>query len=176
VTDAGLDTSLTITPAAPEALLAVEIWDAVEAVAADLSPLTGPLPSPCHAAGPDDLRVLWWEPQTWLIRAPLARRDALIIALTAALAGRGAVTDLSAGFKRIRLTGPRARDLLMIGAVFDAEHSLPTGALVGTVIHHLPVRLDAVEAEIIDAYMLPSYANDLLHHWRKAWGRMALGY
>ncbi len=175
MTDAGLDPSLTIAPAAPEALLAVEIWDGVEAVAADLSPLTGPLPSPCAAAGPDDLRVLWWEPDTWLIRAPLARRDALRAELTAVLAGRGAVTDLSAGFKRIRLTGLRARELLMIGAVFDAEHDFPVGALVGTVIHHLPVRLDAVEAETIDAYVLPSYADDLLHHWRKAQGRFAAG-
>ena len=95
-------------------------------------------------------------------------RDGLSEPLAAALQGRGAVTDVSGGFRRIRVHGPLWRELLMIGGVFDAEHGFPVGSTAGTVIHHLPVRLDAVDAGTVDAYVAPSYAEELLHHWRKA--------
>jgi heterotetrameric sarcosine oxidase gamma subunit len=173
VTDpAARNAALVIEEAPPEALLAVELWDEFDAAGRDLADLVGPLPAPGRAASWGAGRVLWWEPRTWVARGPLEIRDHLPGALDAALAGRGAVTDLSAGFRRLRLQGPMARELLMIGAVFDAEHGFPVGSMVGTVIHHLPVRLDAVEAETIDAYVLPSYADNLLHHWRKAQGRL----
>ena len=162
-----------IEPAAADALLAVELWDDVEAASADLADLVGPLPAPCRAASSGVQRVLWWESQTWLVRAPLKMRDGLSEPLAAALQGRGAVTDVSGGFRRIRVHGPLWREFLMIGGVFDAEHGFPVGSTVGTVIHHLPVRLDAVDAGTVDAYVAPSYAEELLHHWRKAQARLA---
>ena len=168
MTDAGLQ----IEPAAADALLALEIWDEVEAVSAALADLVGPLPAPCRAASSGPRRILWWEPQTWLVRAPLETRDSLPEALAAALQGRGAVIDVSGGFRRIRLQGPMWREFLMIGGVFDAEHGFPLGSVAGTVIHHLSVRLDAVDADTVDAYVAPSYAADLLHHWRKAQARL----
>lgn len=164
-----------IEPAAADALLAVELWDDVEAVSADLADLVGPLPAPCSAASLGAQRVLWWEPQTWLVRAPLNLRQGLSEPLAAALQGRGAVADVSGGFRRIRAQGPMWRELLMIGGVFDAEHGFPVGSTAGTVIHHLPVRFDAVDAGTVDAYVAPSYAEELLHHWRKAQARFGGG-
>ena len=184
MTDAALKTRLDIEPAADalpplaiepavaDALLAIELWDDAEGASADLAGLIGPLPAPCRAAPSGLHRVLWWEPQTWLVRAPLDLRDSLPEPLTAALEGRGAVTDVSGGFRRIRARGSKWRELLMIGGVFDAEHGFPVGSVVGTVIHHLPVRLDAVDADTVDAYVAPSYAEELLHHWRKAQARL----
>lgn len=167
--------ALDIEPAAADALVAVELWDDAEAVSTDLADLAGPLPAPCRAASSGLKRVLWWEPQTWLVRAPLMMRDGLSEPLAAALRGRGAVTEVSGGFRRIRVRGPLWREFLMIGGVFDAEHGLPVGSTAGTVIHHLPVRLDAVDAGAVDAYVASSYAEELLHHWRKAQARLSGG-
>ena len=165
--------SLVIEPAAADLLLAIELWDDVDSVSADLADLLGPLPAPCRAASSSARRVLWWEPQTWLVRAPLNMRDVLSDPLAAALRDRGALTDVSGGFRRIRVQGLQWRELLMIGGVFDAEHGFPVGSTAGTVIHHLPVRLDAVDADTLDAYVAPSWAEELLHHWRKAQARLA---
>jgi heterotetrameric sarcosine oxidase gamma subunit len=172
---AAVDTrqALELEPAAADALLAVELWDDVEAVSADLADLVGPLPAPGRAAPSGVTRVLWWEPQTWLVRAPLKMRDGLSEPLAAGLRERGAVTDVSGGFRRVRVHGPLWREFLMIGGVFDAEHGFPVGSTAGTVIHHLPVRLDAVDAGAVDAYVAQSYAEELLHHWRKAQARLA---
>lgn len=173
MTDAGMKPPLEIEPAAAEVLLAVEIWEEVDAVSADLAGLVGPLPSACRAVSSGAVRVLWWEPLTWLVCAPMRMRDGLAEALSAALSGRGEVTDVSGGLRRIRVQGRGSRELLMIGGVFDAEHGFPVGTTAGTVIHHVPVRLDAVDAGTVDAFVAPSFADELLHHWRKAQARLA---
>ena len=86
--------------------------------------------------------------------------------LTTRLGGEGGLTDVSGGFRRIRVQGLRWRELMMIGGVFDAEdEAFAPGCVVGTMIHHLPVRLDVVAIDTVDAYILPSYAEELLHHW-----------
>jgi hypothetical protein len=61
----------------------------------------------------------------------------------------------------------------MIGGVFDAESpSFGPGSMAGTVIHHMPVRLDVVSEGAVDAYVPPSYADDLLDHWRRSAARI----
>lgn len=156
---------LTIAQADPCALALVETWE-------DAADLIGALPSACRAADFGDGRVLWWEPGVWLVRAGLGSFDTLRDTLETALRGRGAVTDVSGGFRRILLRGSACRELLMFGAVFDAEHGLAPGAVAGTMIHHVPVRLDAIDETSIDVYVPPSYADELLHHWRAASARM----
>jgi heterotetrameric sarcosine oxidase gamma subunit len=113
-------------------------------------------------------RILWWEPKVWLVRGS-------DLDLADALADDGAAIDISGAFTRLRITGGAWRDLLMIGGVFDAESpAFAPGCIAGTVIHHLPVRLDVVDPQTVDAYTPPSYAAELAHHWETAARRMGV--
>ncbi len=113
-------------------------------------------------------RVMWWEPKVWLVRGG-------DIDLAEVLAEDGAAIEITGAFARLRITGAAWRELLMIGAVFDAESpTFAPGCIAGTVIHHLPVRLDVVDAQTVDAYTPPSYAAELVHHWKDAARRIAV--
>jgi heterotetrameric sarcosine oxidase gamma subunit len=162
-------TEVAILPAS--ALIAIDLWGA----AADMAARLGRhLPPPCHVLAWGERRILWWEPNVWLVRAARSDLEPTLARLTAAVGGDGAATDLSGAFTRIRITGHGWRDLLMIGGVFDAEAaSFGAGCVAGTVIHHLPVRLDVVSETVVDAYTPPSYAQALLGHWRRSLVRAA---
>jgi heterotetrameric sarcosine oxidase gamma subunit len=154
---------LTVQIAPREALFLLEVWGDAAAVETRLG---APLPAPCRASAIDGGRVIWWEPQTWLARVALADQAAALARLTDALGGDGTVTDVSGAYTRIAVSGPAWRDLMMIGGVFDAESpSFGPGSVAATVIHHLPVRLDVIGETAVEAYVAPSYAGDLLHHW-----------
>ena len=154
-----------------DTLLALEIWGDVSAVERRLG-LS--LPAPGRAIEVDHRRILWWEPRTWLVRTPAKDPRAEIEEMILAAGAEGAVTDLSGGFTRHRLTGEGWRGLLMIGGVFDAEApAFDAGSVVGTVIHHMPVRLDVLSESTVEVYIPPSYSDDLLHHWRQAISRLA---
>src|SRR5277367_674605 len=56
-----------------ETLFLLEIWGDVAAVE-DRLPAT--LPLPCRSWTAGNTRLLWWEPGTWLVRTPIAERDA----------------------------------------------------------------------------------------------------
>ncbi len=161
---------LQVSIAPREALFLLEIWG--EQVAVE-SRLEATLPLPCRSATAGTARTLWWEPETWLVRAPIAERDANLERLALVAGGDGAVTDISGALTRLRVEGPLWRDLLMIGGVFDAvSPTFGPGCVAGTVIHHLPVRLDVLSDSAIEAYVPPSYAEDLLHHWTRAAARL----
>jgi heterotetrameric sarcosine oxidase gamma subunit len=166
--ESAIVTDLSLTLAEAETLIQIETWGDVASVSARIEAMLKlPLPAPCRSTGDGDHRLMWWEPQTWLLRAPGEARQGLRTQLQALLGEDGAETDLSGAFQRIRLEGGKVRDLLMIGAVSDAESSaFAPGCIAGTVLHHLPVRLDVVAEGLIDAYTPPSYAEALLHHWR----------
>ncbi len=173
MTDADVLPALTVRRTEPEALFLVETWGCGAAVERRLAAAGIAAPAPCRSASAGDLRLMWWEPNTWLIRAPKPLRDETAVRLTEALAVDGAVTDVSGAFVRVRVEGALWRSLLMIGGVFDAESpSFGPGSVAGTVIHHLPVRLDVIDAGAADAYVPPSYAADLLHHWTAAAARL----
>jgi heterotetrameric sarcosine oxidase gamma subunit len=167
-------TDLSLTLAEAETLIQIETWGDIAAISARIeAALKLVLPSPCHSTGDGDHRLMWWEPQTWLLRAPGEARQGLLAQLQALLGGDGAAADLSGAFQRIRLAGPKVRDLLMIGAVFDAKSpAFAPGCIAGTVLHHLPVRLDVVANDVIDAFTPPSYSDALLHHWRLGVARL----
>jgi heterotetrameric sarcosine oxidase gamma subunit len=154
----------------PDALVQIEVWGDAATVGGRLAAsMALDLPAPCRSIPAGDRRILFWEPNTWLVRAPLAQRDETLGRLTEALGSEGATTDLSGAFRRIGVIGPRWRSLLMIGGVFDAESPrFGPGCVAGTVLHHLPVRLDVIGKDAVDAYVAPSYAPDLLHHWTVA--------
>ena len=158
-----LGTDVRVEPAERKTLLLVEVWG--DPALAEVR-LGASFPKSGRALADVDWRALWWEPGTWLIRAP-SDDGALAARLSAAVDGEGAVTDVSGAFRRLVLLGPGWRSLLMIGGVFDAESpELGPGCVAGTVIHHMPVRLDVLSPTTVEAYVPPSYAEDLLHHWR----------
>ena len=160
---------LQIATAPADTLLLIAIWGDVETVGTRLAEALGALPAVGRAAVAGARRTLWWEPRTWLVCAPADDRDVTAERLAERVGGDGAVTDVSGGWRRIRVQGPRWRELMMLGAVFDAESaSFEPGCVAGTIIHHLPVRLDVVAHDIVDAYTPPSYADELLHHWTAA--------
>jgi len=72
----------------------------------------------CTAVTAGEVSVLWLGPDEWLVVAPAGRTD-LLDALETAVAGQGAVVDVSAQRTTISLSGPRARDLLAHGCSAD---------------------------------------------------------
>ncbi len=172
MTDAAVLPALTVRRTEPEALFLVETWGDGAAVERRLAAAGIATPALCRSTSSGDLRLMWWEPNTWLVRSPKPLRDETAARLTEALAGDGAVTDVSGAFVQVRVEGALWRSLLMIGGVFDAEaEGFGPGSVAGTVIHHLPVRLDVIGDGAVDAYVPPSYAADLLHHWGAATAR-----
>jgi heterotetrameric sarcosine oxidase gamma subunit len=171
-----IDTALlaTFETGVNERLLTFETWTDSAAFGARFEAAFGAtLPAPCRAIGLGVARVLWLEPAVWLLRAPRAEAAALSEKLSTVLGEDGAVTDISGGLVRRRITGPSWRGLLMIGGVFDAEsRDFGPGCVAGTVIEHMAVRLDVIDAETVDAYVAPSYAHDLFHFWDRAAARM----
>ncbi len=164
-------TGVRVEPALHRALLLAEVWGDVSVVERRLG---SALPAPGKADVADNWRALWWEPGTWLIRPTADALPASLAGLSSALDGEGAVNDVSGAFRRIVLEGSAWRTLLMIGGVFDAESpAFGPGCVAGTVVHHIPVRLDVLSPATVEAYVPPSYVEDLLHRWRASAARLS---
>jgi heterotetrameric sarcosine oxidase gamma subunit len=161
-------TELTVAtlPAAP--LFAFEIWSNPVAVAKRFKAATGfALPEMGRSDGTDSLRLIRYEPTVWLVEGDVS-------VLTDLLGGDGAVTAIGGGIVRIRLSGPRWRELLMEGSVFDAENpSFAAGCSAATIIDHVAVRLHVVSEDSCIAYVPLSFSTGLLHFWQLAAGDMA---
>jgi heterotetrameric sarcosine oxidase gamma subunit len=153
--------------AAPDALLRIELWGDATPVSARFQAAFGaPLPGASRAISIDTLRVIWREPGAWMIRGPLADREALLARLSQIVDADGAVTDISGAASRCRLLGPDWRILLTHGGVFDAEDpAFAAGCVAGTVVEHMAVRFDVISQTEVDAYVAPSYAADLFASW-----------
>lgn len=155
----------------PAALIAVEIWSDPGATTARLAAaLGGPLPDIGAAT---DLTEAWRairiEPTVWWLSGPLADLDDALARAAAAVAGDGAVADLSGAFERLRIAGPNWRAALMIGGVFDAESpGFTVGSTVGTILHHVAVRYDVIAEGAVHVFVAPSYAADLRHFLHEA--------
>jgi heterotetrameric sarcosine oxidase gamma subunit len=142
----------------PDAIFQVDGWIVVEG-----------FPPACRSVDEAGRRILWSGPKVWLVRAPDEDRVPALGRLEEVLAGGGVVTDASASFTRIRISGPEWRKTLMIGGVFDAESpAFAPGCVAATVIEHIPVRLDVVDDDTVDVYVAPSYAPHLLALWASA--------
>jgi heterotetrameric sarcosine oxidase gamma subunit len=141
----------------------IDIWGDVAAVERRLG---AGLPKAGRSTTLNASRIMWWEPKVWLVRGFAAD-------LADAIAEDGAAIDVTGAFSRLRITGEAWRELLMIGGVFDAESAtFAPDCIAGTVIHHLPVRLDVIDPQTVEAYTPPSYAAELAHHWEAAAGRI----
>lgn len=154
--------------AAPtEGLLRLELWGDSKAVSRRFARAFGAaLPGPARAVTAGSLRVIWREPGAWMIRAPMADRAALQERLIAMTSEDGAVTDISGAAVRCALHGRDWRILLTYGGVFDAEApTFQPGCVAGTVVEHIAVRYDLISDDLVDAYVAPSFAEDLFGYW-----------
>ncbi len=154
---------ITILPSEP--LVQVEIWGDLAAFERRLG---ATMPTARRSTTLNGSRIMWWEPKVWLVRGTSTD-------FAEVLAEDGAAIDVTGAFSRLRITGQDWRELLMIGGVFDAESpAFARDRIAGTLIHHLPVRLDVIDPETVDAYTPPSYAAELAHHWHAAARRIGV--
>jgi sarcosine oxidase subunit gamma len=109
--------------------------------------------------------VLWAEPTVMLVSGDAA-------ALEEALGAHAAVSDVSGAWRRIDVTGPIWREVLMVDGVFDAESErFGPGALAATMLHHAPVMIHAQSETEASVYVAPSFAQDLKSAFLKAAAR-----
>jgi sarcosine oxidase subunit gamma len=67
----------------------------------------------------DTVRVIWLGPDEWLVTSPFQTPQDLEAGLRKAVAGRGAVVDVSGQRTTLWLSGEHARDLLSAGCSVD---------------------------------------------------------
>ena len=153
--------------AQPETLLRLELWADDKPVSRRFAKAFGAaLPGPGTAVTTGSLRVIWREPGAWMIRAPLAEREALHARLVVIAGDAGTVMDISGAAVRCALRGRDWRVLLTYGGVFDAEaQTFKPGCVAGTIVEHIAVRYDVIADDRVDAYVAPSYAEDLFGYW-----------
>ena len=91
---------------------------------------------PNTASTADGRTALWLGPDEWLLCAPAAAGAALLAALGAALDGRHhALTDVSAMYATLALSGAGAREVLMKGCRLDLHaRAFALGACVQTAL------------------------------------------
>lgn len=159
------EVTITTLPAAP--LHVFEIWSNAAAVAKRFNAATGfTLPATGRSAGNDALRIIRFEPTVWLAEGDISMLGEI-------LAEDGALTAISGGIVRMRLSGAGWRTLLMEGGVFDAENpNFTTGCSAATIIDHVNVRLHVVDETTCDAYVPLSFSQGLLHFWEQAAGSL----
>ena len=139
----------------------LELWGNPQAAAKRIAMALGhDLPRAGRAQG----AVLRHAPTTWLVEGNVA-------ALRTALGDGGALSAVGGGIKRVRLSGPGWRSLLMEGGLFDAENAaFGPDSVATTLIDHVTVTL-RVESEVAClAYVPASHAEDLLHFWNVSAG------
>ena len=155
------EVTISTLPAAP--LHVFEIWSNAASVAKRFKAGMGfALPATGRSGGSDALRLIRFEPTVWLVEGDAS-------ALSVILSDDGALTAISGGIVRMRLSGPGWRTLLMEGGVFDAEDpAFSAGCSAATIIDHINVRLHVISDDACDAYVPLSFSQGLLHFWKEA--------
>ncbi|GAA0948840.1 hypothetical protein GCM10009559_48670 [Pseudonocardia zijingensis] len=83
----------------------------------------------------DTARAIWLGPDEWLVTSPFQAPGDLEAGLRAAVAGRGAVVDVSAQRTTLRLRGEHVRDLLATGCALDLHpRAFPAGSAAQTTL------------------------------------------
>jgi len=129
--------------------------------------LDPPGPGWCAAGTP--VGFFWIGHEQWFAEAARDTLPDLASALGAALGDTAAITDQSDAWARLRLAGPRTRDVLEKLSPLDHDPSaFPTGAVARTVMEHVAVIIMAVSDEPAFTLLTPrSSARSFrahLHH------------
>jgi heterotetrameric sarcosine oxidase gamma subunit len=121
-------------------------------------------PAPGRASETPAGTALWLAPGTWMVVAQDAEDGGPYRSLGEHLGERAAVVDQSHGRVVLRLTGPRARDVLAKGCRLDLHPRVFTpGMCAQTVIAQIGVLLHQCdEIPTYDLYVFSGYALDFL--------------
>lgn len=121
-------------------------------------------PAPGLASPIDAGTALWQAPGTWMVIAEGLEEGALHGRLVDELQGLAAVIDQSHGRAALRLSDPRARDVLAKGCRLDLHpRAFRPGMCAQTAIVQIGVLLHQLdERPAYDLYVLAGYAVDFL--------------
>jgi sarcosine oxidase subunit gamma len=116
---------------------------------------------PNSASGTPDALALWLGPERWLVVTPATRTPSAASVLSQALKpDQAAITELDQARTVLRLSGPKARDVLAKGCLLDLHPSAFTaGACAQTALFHANVLIHAVDASTFDLYVARSYGQ-----------------
>jgi sarcosine oxidase subunit gamma len=91
--------------------------------------------APCTWVQGETAAVIWLGPDEWLVTSPFSTPEALDAGLRTAVAGHGAVVDVSGQRTTLRLHGVHARDLLATGCALDLHpRAFPAGTAAQTTV------------------------------------------
>jgi sarcosine oxidase subunit gamma len=112
-------------------------------------------------------QILWLGPNEWWITGPDGEADSLVEALRVNFAGQHATAcDVSESRAIIRLTGPKAREVLMRGVSLDLHpRAFRVGQCAQTGISRTNALIHLVDdAPTFEIYVLKSF-SDYLWRW-----------
>ena len=143
----GLPEGVQVVPKPYTAMITLRV-DPAGPVAADVAAHLGvELPTtPSTWVETDTVRVIWLGPDEWLVTSPFRTPRELEAGLREAVAGRGAVVDVSGQRTTLWLTGEHIRDVLAGGCSVDLHPRVfRRGAAVQTLVGLAPVVLLALD-------------------------------
>lgn len=116
----------------------------------------------CHHSGEWSLR--WVAPDEWLLTGPGDQALAMEMSLREELDGHYAVINLSGGQTLLRLSGPKARLVLMKSCPYDVhDRHFPVGKVVTTVLAKSQATIRRVGEEDWELVVRRSFAD---YVWR----------
>jgi sarcosine oxidase subunit gamma len=105
------------------------------------------LPGAGHATTGGGVTAIWVQADGWYLHAPRAGEGALAARLAASCAGLAAVDDQSHGRTTLRLSGPRAREILARGCRLDLHpREFGPGRATTTMVGHISCLVHQTEA------------------------------
>lgn len=100
------------------------------------------LPSRSTMVQGKDVSFIGYGPGQWLAVSPAFGAEALATDLAARFEGLASISDQSGGRAVLRISGPRARDLLAKGLAIDLDPRVfPPGSAATSTISHMGVQL-----------------------------------
>jgi len=122
------------------------------------------LPLTSTVARGKDVSFIGVGPGQWLAVSESLANEALAVGLTTKLTGLASIADQSDGRAVIRLSGPRARDVLAKGLAIDLDPRVfPEDGAVTSMISHMGVQLWQEGPESYDIALFRSVAESF---WR----------
>ena len=115
---------------------------------------------PCTHVAHADTAAYWLGPGEWLVAVPVGVKEEFEIRLRSAIDGAGAVVDVSAGYVRYNLGGPKAAETLMKACPYDFDRSsFRPGRCVQTVFAKTTALVACRQDSSFDLAIRRSYAG-----------------
>ncbi len=113
--------------------------------------------------------VIWLAPTRWLCVSPDQGPGVLEGALRVSCGDAGAIIDVSHGRTVMRVSGPKARDVLMKGPPVDLHASVfKPGSAVQSNMAHCGVLIACVEDDVFDVYCFRAFGQHMFEWLQEA--------